>query len=93
MTRYLLLSTIPTAVVVYAGQAWHGPGTHWRDLWIVLIFTILLAEGLGLISPEIDGPLSRWVWRLRDAGSGVFSLLLAFLGWMIWHFIKEGRKR
>jgi hypothetical protein len=33
--------------------------------------------------------LSEQIWALRERGSGFFSLLIAFLLWMIYHFIRE----
>lgn len=62
--------------------------------WYQLVWLSWVAFGVGfeiiVLLFKIQGAtLSEQIWALRDRGSGFFSLLMFFLAWMIYHFIRE----
>ena len=63
---------------------------RWYELaWLIWAVSGLLLEGIVLVFGVKGATLSEQIWRLRDSGSGWFSLLMFFLAWMIYHFIRE----
>lgn len=54
--------------------------------WVAVGIIFELAVLIGGIE---DATLSEQVWKLREQRSGFFSLLIFFLAWMIYHFIRE----
>lgn len=59
-------------------------------LWALWALSGIVIELAALISKETANTLSGHVWALR--GTGYFSLLIALLLWLVYHFIAEGRK-
>ena len=57
--------------------------------WIAWAAVGLIMEGIALVRRLPGDTLSEQVWATR--GSGFYSLLIAFLLWMAWHFVFEGK--
>jgi hypothetical protein len=57
--------------------------------WLIWVIAGILFELFVLFTGIEGGTLSEHVWKLRDRGGGWFSLLMFFLAWMIYHFIRE----
>lgn len=62
--------------------------------WYTIVWLSWAALGIAfelyvLIFGIENATLSEQLWRLRDRGGGWFSLLMFFLAWMIYHFIRE----
>lgn len=62
----------------------------WSIFWLTWASIGLIAEIAALISRQPGATLSAQVWSLR--GSGFFSIIVFFLGWLIYHFVWEGRR-
>lgn len=62
--------------------------------WYTIFWAAWLGLGLAfelyvLLFNVEDATLSEQIWKLRDSGSGWFSLLMFFMAWMIYHFVRE----
>ena len=59
-------------------------------LWLVWVAFGVILELYTLLRKAPGDTLSEQLWSLRDYGSGLFSLIIAFMLWAVYHFIKEG---
>jgi hypothetical protein len=61
-----------------------------QKFWLTWALVGLAFELAVLFMGREDLTLSWNIWRLR--GTGIFSLIVFFLGWAIYHFVFEGRQ-
>lgn len=90
--RTLLLLIGASGFLGAVAVSW-SPTVSWRPIWLWLLAVGLITELAALTRGVRGDTLSEVVWSIRETGSGIFSLIIFFLLWLVYHFIVEGRVR